>query len=524
VANILGIDLEGAELKLVELQPSGAGFALQGAFTLPAGALDAAALGAQIKQHLRGAGFKAASVVIALGPDAVICREVRHPDIPAEELPAVVQYQVLKESALPADESVVDFHQFKESLPTGERRSLAYVVRKGRVQFCEKLCEAAGLKLTALVPRGLALAAGASQPRAQAAQQTVGLVCSGTFLVLRQGETIFQRTLAAPESDQDFVSELRRGVAGYSIQPNMTPLAAIYAASHQAPEGLLESAEALRTPIHLYDPYASVAGAERLSRQSDYAVACGAAQTVKVFRKLPVNFLAPKRVMQRPNRSRTYGTIAAIAAAVLVVVGGGLYWTMTSSSDSEIATLQARIKEKRKTEESLAEIEKQHAAITAWSGMDVVILDEIYDLIAAFPDVGGMQIVKYDWSPISTLTQLGPAANSKFAKTTAPAAAKAINRPVATLVLEAVSEDPDRQFPELKKVLDEGKHWRLAKSDLVPGDRNRIKITLEVLPIKPGEYTSLVAPGNFTTAKGGDSQPTNRRGRGRITPPTGGRP
>ena len=97
-SNVLGIDLDAAELRLTELTPDAGGFTLSAALTLPVGLGDPAALGTQLKEQLKANGFKATAAVIAVGHDALTTRVVRHPDIPEGELPAVVQFQVLKET------------------------------------------------------------------------------------------------------------------------------------------------------------------------------------------------------------------------------------------------------------------------------------------------------------------------------------------------------------------------------------------------------------------------------------------
>ncbi len=529
MAHILGIDLDAAEIRLAELQPAGGGFALHAALALPAGPADANTLGMQLKERLKEVGFKATTAVISLGHDALMCREVRHPEIPPEELPAIVQFQVLKEATLSIDDSVVDYIPLKHPLPTGERRSLTYVVRKGRLAFCEKLCEAAGLKLMAVVPRGVALLAGAAGVRNESNQQALGLACSNTFLVIHQNELIFNRSLGTPENAPELLAELRRSIAGYENQANMPKLASLHVASHELPAGFDQMAGQLRVPVAWYDPYASVQGAQRLAGHGDYAVACGAASALKTFRTLPVDFLAPKRVMPKPNRKKSYAIIGGIATVAALLLVWGFYWLMTSSSDTEIAGLKKRISVLQEQEKAYGDVDKRAEAIMAWVNLEIVVLDELYDLFAAFPDTGGLQITRAEWKPLTTTIAGNPSGqNSPFKTGTKPngSAAPKIGpqtKPIATLSIEATSEQPDEMFPKLIQELGNGRHWKLEKKTIVPQDKNRMHIELSIQPVKPSEYASLVSMGKYATST--EAQPTQgTRRRPRFQPPGGARP
>lgn len=530
MAGILGFDLDTAELRLVELNPSAAGYLLHAALALPSGALDAVALGTQLKERLKEVGFKASSAVIALSHDAMTCREVRHPDIPAGELPAIVQFQVLKESALPPDDAIVDYVPLTQKLSTGEHRSLTYVVRKTRVQFCEKMCEAAGIKLLAVVPRAVALLAAVPRNKADVGL-AIGYACSNSFFVVHHGELIFNRSMGDPADVNELFSELRRSIAGYENQPHMPALDHVCLASNELPAEALNQLTTFRTPVQLYDPYLNIMGADRLVGHGDYAVACGAAQTTKAFKKPPVEFLSPKKVVVKPNRNRRYAIIGGVAAACLALLVYGTYWVLTSNADDEITALQDRIKDKLKTEKTYtdADTEKRYDAIKAWKDQEFFVLEEIYDLIEEFPDVAGVQITKAEWKSLASTTPAGPAPMVVPGKTGTPSSNSNGNpkstavKPVARLVLRAQAED-EEQLNALQKALKDSSHWRWVKFEVVAQEKNTKIFELDVLPLKPEDYRATIAVGRNVSATGEGSnsnRPGNRRG---FRPPTGSRP
>lgn len=525
MAGILGIDLDHAELRLAELVPASSGFQLHAALALPMGAIDPATLGAQLKERLKEVGFKAHSVVIALAHDAMTCREVRHPNIQANELPAIVQFQVLKESAVPIDDAVVDYVPLTQPLSTGERRSLTYVVRKARIKYCETLCEAAGLKLLAIVPRAVALIAGLAKVKTDS-KEAIGYACSNTFFVLHQGELIFNRSLGTPNDATDLLNELRRSIAGYENQANLPPLSQVLLAGHELPAEVQQQLSTFRVPVMLYDPYLGITGAERLHGHGDYAVACGAAQVTKSFKKPPVEFLEPKKVVVKPNRTRSYAIFGAVAAVLLAGLVWGVYWMMTSSIDTEIADLQDSIRTRQSLEKKFAddEVAKRFEAIKTWKDQEIYVLEEIYDLIENFPDVAGVQVVKAEWkviaAPAAAPTTVFAQAGAKPGSTPAPAPPKAATiKPVARVAIKATAEQED-QLKSLETALRNSKHWRWIKSDLVPQEKNTRIYELDVLPLKPEDYRSVITVGNNVTATEGST--SNRPGTRRTFRPAGG--
>ncbi|HMP17818.1 MAG TPA: hypothetical protein PKD72_12395, partial [Gemmatales bacterium] len=508
-----------------------AGASLHAALSLPLESTSAVEIGARLKARMKEVGFKATSAIVALGHDAFMCRDIRHPDIPANELPAIVQFQAIKETTIPADDAIIDYIPIAIPLPSGEKHSLTFIVRKARVRFCEALCEAAGLKLLFVVPRALALQAGL--PTKPDGEDTAGYACSNSFFVLHQGSMIFNRSMGSPYDTEEYVSELRRSVAGYDNQAHMPPLSVLRLASHQLPQDVETSLDSLRTPVEFYSPYQHVTGAERLEGAGDFAVALGAAFLPKLYKKPPVDFLEPKKVVIKPSKARPYLLVGGVAAAALALLLYGLYWMLTSSADSEIAALKDRIQIKQQKEKDYADVEKRFEAIKIWKEYELFILEELYELVNTFPDIAGVQITKAEWRSISPGNTPGSgtaAASSRFTSSktgpmgTAPSQAQAPAKatpikPVAKLTVKATAEN-DAQLKNLEASLRNSSHWKWVKSDLVPQETNTRIYELDVLPLKPEEYRNIITIGTNVTAP--ESSQSNRPGTRRTFRTTGG--
>src|SRR3954466_16409904 len=89
------------------------------------------------------------------------------------------------------------------------------------------------------------------------------------------------------------------------------------------------------------------------------------------------------------------GSAAAAPLVALVTAG---YLLSASNLDSQIADLQTDIAAKKKQLDAYADVEKRLDAVHNWANTEMVLLDELYDLVARFPDASGLRITKAEWT------------------------------------------------------------------------------------------------------------------------------
>ena len=75
----------------------------------PLTAESAKAIGEQLRERLRAAGIASGPVLIAVGRERVILKELRYPAVPPAEEPALVRFQAMKELTENPDDVVLDY-------------------------------------------------------------------------------------------------------------------------------------------------------------------------------------------------------------------------------------------------------------------------------------------------------------------------------------------------------------------------------------------------------------------------------
>jgi Tfp pilus assembly PilM family ATPase len=518
VASIIGLDWSSDGIRLVAGRGAGNKLTIEQAIFLPEAfrpeAAAAEAAGRQLQTLLKQAGIKPGPVCAVIGREHLLCRDIRYPDVPAHEVPTIVQFQVSKELTVPPEQAVVDFAPVSLPWPSGEKRALGMVVRKDIVRAYDRLCEAAGLTLQGLTPRAFAVQANwAALPRTGSAAEVFGLIAGGELTVVRQGEVLFSRQL---DDTVPLAAELRRSLAAYASQFSKQPVQELFLADAGTPDGIEELRSAFRLPVHLYNPWSSVRSGLGPQQDVRFVGACGILQLASSSKQLPLDLKNPKKGEPPQSTSRKYARMGILAAVFLVVLLGGAYFWITSSLEGEIDSLQESISAKNAKIKEMGDIDQQVAAIQEWADKEVVILDEIYDLIAVFPDTPGIRITRAHWLPFTDApAATRPAAGA--ATGTAPTSPGARNlKPIGQLTLEIVAEKPET-LNELQEAIGKVNHWHRDLWRRDPQDPKRVTAQLRIYPMKPSDYNrTLSEPIHKTTTTGPTSTGPRR--------PRGGRP
>ena len=349
-------------------------------------------IGEQLRDRLRAAGVANAPVVVAVGRDRVVLKELRYPAVPPHEEPSLVRFQAMKELSDSPDEVVLDYVPLTNGAPTGERRSMAVAVRKDVYAAIQKLCAAANLKLVAVTPRPYAVAAGLAQalasgnvPAPESKADAVAVLtlgpAGGEFTVVRGGEVTFTLAVPAPvvASETMLLTQIRRNLTTYAGSNPGHPVQALYVAD--ADDGwAVRFRPALGIPVHTYDPLGDAVRDVPDDLRGRFAGAAGL--LAARGGDLPINFATPRQPRAEVNPNKNRLLVGVLAAIIFLTAGAAGGWYVLDAAEKNVAELTAQRDQKKKLYEGMEPDKKRLDAVEQWRSRGVVWLDELYDMSA----------------------------------------------------------------------------------------------------------------------------------------------
>ncbi len=529
MGRVLGLDWDHQQLRVVEATVKGGKVhvrrALASSEAISPNPADTEGAGRLLRERLKEAGIAPAPVLACVGRDRVVMRDIHYPDVPPEEIAAVVNFQAVKELTFAANEAVIDYSLVRAPWPTGEKRALAVILRQELLTTYQELCHAAGLKLQKLSVRsyGMAACAGsAARAAGEPSAETISLLViadgAGELCVARGPELLFSRVITAGpganlEDPAAFLPELRRTLAAYAGQFPQLPVRTLLVAGGKSTSGNEALAQALRLQVRSFDP---LAGAEAVGAPVEdrgaFAGALGLLEASSAG-KLPVDFVSPKEATP-PRTNARYWVLGIAAAAALLLLGlTALYFLAHAGRNTQIEQLTQTKQQLQKQLAAYGDVEKRYDAISGWSGNEIVMLDELYDVIAIFPDMPKVRITKLSWTPdeSSAVPTPRPGVTAKPVALPAQTGLK----PVGKLQIEAEAESAE-DLDRLRRALENGRHWKLVPDKYDSTGPPVWRATYAVFRKEPGEYQHLLSPTvNKTSGSSGDGNRPPRRPGGR---------
>ena len=427
-------------------------------------------LGGKLKQLLKDAGIAPAPVLLTIGRDRVVLKEIKHPPSPPQDEAAIVRFQALKELTDAPEEVILDYSPINFGNATlGERKALVAFLRKDAFTAAKVFCEVAGLKLASVTPRpfasaaaaGYAIASGAvaAPERADAAIGVLTLgETGGEFTVTRSGQIVFSRSLPGPAtaSEASLLGELKRNLTVYTSQSGGDAVQAIYLA--ESPSGSIGWTARLQTglpvQVHAFDPLGDSRVADTIPAQlrGRFAGVVGQFAAKSGVGPTPINFMQPRqpRASSSPNRSRVLVGVLA-GALVLGAIAFGAY-LLVEQSNRKVAYMKAQVEQADNDLKALEMDGKRLAAAEEFDARQVVWLDELYDVADRFPDITKMKLTSFLGTALPPPTEKEKE-KEKAALLTAPLSTqkKTAPKPVATIKLNVTTDSAniaDRDLAE----------------------------------------------------------------------------
>jgi len=378
--------------------------------------LTAESLGRQLQEFLKTSGLSAAPLLISIGRNQVVLKEIGYPAVPTSEEPGLVRFQATKDLTDASEDVVLDYSTLTEPAALGERRALAVILRRDILNSLRQLCQTANVRLLGIVPRPFGMAGflelarqrGADLPAAESPTQSAAVVLVGQrwaeVSILQGSKLFFCRSLGVGPT---LPAEIRRCLALYTNQangvfPRSAPEAVYVAMSGEAPISLRSLHDTLGVPV--YDlRFLNEHERGTVPEQNQSALESGFGLLhAWSHKRVPVDLANPKEPAPVVDMSRRRLVMRAAVAAILLVVfwfGGQILLGRQQTALESLNADRQLIEERFKAQE---QDRKDLEAMKDWDKGAISWIDEFYDLAARFPRDASFRLTKIQIDPITS--------------------------------------------------------------------------------------------------------------------------
>lgn len=356
----------------------------------------AVTFGEQLKERLQEAGITPAPILLGIGRERVILKELRYPPVPPAEEPNIVRFQALKEVTEAAGEVVFDFVPHTSQPAATERRSTAVVVSRDLVRAAQELAATLGVKLLGVTPVSFVAGDIVDQARhagvlpAELADRVIGLLTldphGGEFTIVQHHDVLFARSIAAPVvgSEKTLIAEIKRNLAVFAAQHPGSPVSALLVPERAGAgySGILDGV--LSVPVWNFDPLASVATDSPATWTGRFAGPLGLLAARASHANLPINFVEPRQPKPEADPFKRQLIFAGAVASLLLCAGIGFGWMEVSAASRKLQSLQIAKMDLEAEKDQLESAAKRVKFVEDWERRSPIWLDELYDLADRF--------------------------------------------------------------------------------------------------------------------------------------------
>ncbi len=424
----VAVDWDARDVRVVSFRARAEGIDLLKAVSVPIPAnvsvSDAESLGAFLRQVLRQAKISAKQALLTVPRDRVVLNPLSFPPTPAEELAAMVRFQVAKELPFAADRATIDFivnGAFDAKAPC---ELLVAAVRNEEIAYYRDVGREAGLSVQdiGLRPHGNLVAISASG--SEVSSGTLLIVEVGPGLteidVVRDGVLAFSRAASVSLADlwagrQDRVEDSRivstavrehprddatkravdavlmevtRSYEAYRATDPSLRVERVIVAGASGIEAELAESLSSRFGVRgeLYAPGQALSLTEKRSRElRGFSAVLGLAMGHGGHGLAHFDFLHPKRPSSKRSRRMKKAPVAAAAAVLFIAAGVAGRINYVNPELREADRLRKEVSIRKKEAEAVRKFKAKVDAIGDWQRSEQCWPEVLGRLTEAFP-------------------------------------------------------------------------------------------------------------------------------------------
>ncbi len=335
------------------------------------------------------------TLLVGVPRSRVEVRMLQIPPAPEAELPDMVRFQAMRQFASLGEDWPLDFVPL--SAPNGVETTpvLATAIAPETVAGVRRVCARLDVQPAKLILRSFGTASLLSRARPEPACRLLveSLGDETELTIVNNEQVLFLRSVRLPVEDTigALGRELRRTVAAAENQLGHLDVQSVVLLGSD--DELLAEQESMSKavpwPVEILDPFAVMECQASLQDQlpanrGRFASVLGMLVGAVEPARMDVDFLAPRKRPEPPNRTRTYSLLGAAVAAVLLLLVSGVAYRV-HAYNSDLAQLQEQSKSCDAPVEAAKQTAKEAAAVDEFVAGSPNWLDELYELSQEFP-------------------------------------------------------------------------------------------------------------------------------------------
>lgn len=381
-------------------------------------------LGQFIARALRQRRIRTKRVIVSIPREQAVLHTLSLPNVPAEEMPSVVHFQITKELPFALEEAKIDFAVFPSENAEAENVDvLVAAVRNDVLTHYQSVCQNAGLEIERVGLRPFANAVATTWDSPEAQSGCTLLVDVGPVLteidLIRNGHLAFARAASVsvpvlpsawildetregekpsmpdpPEAEQqeavdNLLIEVNRTIEAYRVTDPETEIDRIIVGGSCGLEQRLceEAADKFGASGRVYNPADTL---RKLGERGDAMVAFSAPLGLVIGQgtegALHFDFLHPKEPIDLTRQRARKVPVVAATIVLFVVAGGVVRGKIQYAKQQELKRIKTEISKLAKEEKRVKAFERQVLSSGEWCDREVIWLDEMACITELFPE------------------------------------------------------------------------------------------------------------------------------------------
>jgi len=381
---------------------------------------DPESAGKWLSRELANLRISTKQVLLCLPREETVVRQLELPNAPDHELPDLVQLQAETKSALPLSELYMDYLPLPCVAEADSRTVQMTTLSRRKAGKIQQVFEVAGLEIQSIGISPVAQAAVAIREESR-----LGYQPHKTSLIVSKIDGRFELTLVHnrhivyTHSTQLMFETEEETIRGIRAELSRTMIAAQPLLGSLQLErvwivGLKDEKEKLAgllsdrfsCDVHFLDPLSETIVGPNLVGQSDdkhvpYAGPVGMLLARMDDAIETVDFLNPRRTVNRTERSVIQKRIMVVAAIVLVIGFFGVRFLFERSIEKQIATMTLKKKESENFIETRKPLLDSVDTVQEWVDRDLDWLTELEALNKSFPGTEKVYMTQLRMNPTS---------------------------------------------------------------------------------------------------------------------------